>query len=513
MKSRPLALSAVLALAILTGCAPLLKSGDKNLKYVDKTADKYLSSLVLRSSSISIMAVDLADGRIILQRDPERALIPASCMKLLVTGCALETLGPEYRINTTIGYTGNIDASGTLNGDLIVLGVGDPTISTRFVDVARRRTPTGQIDSTDTFEAWADSLASHGIRRISGGLVGYTGLFGGPPLGAGWEWDDLPSGYAAEFGPLVYADDCVEAVIIPADSVGKAAVVTWSPKVNGISLSGTVVTAEQGSDPDVSFDRTLGGNQIIIWGSVPLKGEPQHRWISVHDPAAFFLNNLQAVLQRHGITVSGGTVAAVNYQGASPTGFKPLFLDPSPPLANIITITNQHSVNLYAETLLRVVGVNYRQIHPDMAGEDAFYAGRDRVREWESKLPGTASAAVMADGCGLSRQNLLSASELIKILVYMNRSQYRATFINSLARPGEPGTLQHRFLGLPTGITMHAKTGTLNRVRSLSGYLNKNNQPRVVFSFIFNNNQGPQDEAEQTIDNLVQLLALYLKEK
>jgi D-alanyl-D-alanine carboxypeptidase/D-alanyl-D-alanine-endopeptidase (penicillin-binding protein 4) len=511
VKSKSLTLTALLALTILSGCAGLLKSGDSDRKYVAKSAAKYLNSLVLRSSSWSVMAVDLADGRIIIQQDADRALIPASGIKVLVTACALETLGPEYRLRTTLGYTGRLDASGTLDGDLVVLGAGDPTISTRYVSVARRRTSTGQIDSSDTFEAWADSLAAHGVRHITGGLIGSAGLFGGAPLGSGWEWDDLPSGFATEFGPLVYADGCLETVITPADSVGKAANISYWPKVENVYLQGTVVTAEQGSEPDISFDRTLGANQIAIWGSIPLSGEPQRRWISVHDPAGFFLKNLQAALERKGITVAGGTIATATWK-SNTTGFTPLFHDPSPTLINMITVINQQSSNLYSELLIRMLGVHYRSQHPEAAGLNAFEAGRNLIRDWEATLPGTASSAVLADGSGLSRQNLLSASELIKILVHMNRSQYRISFMNSLARPGEPGTLEKRFLGLPKGITLNAKTGSLTRVRSLSGYLFKDNQPRIVFSMICNNNLGAQDEADQAMDNMVQLMALYLKE-
>jgi len=282
--------------------------------------------------------------------------------------------------------------------------------------------------------------------------------------------------------------------------------------VKQVNLNGTVATSDQGSDPDVTFDRTLGGNQIVIWGSVPLNSAPIRRWISVHDPAGFFLNNLQKALEQAGISISGGTIATATWRSTNPD-FKPLFQDPSPPLRSILDIINKQSANIYSEMVVRILGVAYRSSRPEAAGQDAFSAGRDRIREWESKLPGTASSAVMVDGCGLSRQNLLSASELIKVLVYMNRSQYRVSFINSLARPGEPGTLQTRFLGLPKGINLHAKTGSLNRVRSLSGYLAKDGQLRIVFAFICNNNLGVAEEADHTVENLVQLLALYLKEK
>ncbi|HEX7342870.1 MAG TPA: D-alanyl-D-alanine carboxypeptidase, partial [bacterium] len=205
----------IVLLALLLGCSPLLRGGSSRQARLDRATDKVLSASSFRGASWSIMAVDLQDGRILISREEDRSLIPASNIKLLGTACALETLGPDYRIATTIGYSGRLESSGTLAGDLIIIGAGDPTMSSRF------------WDSTDTFSAWCDSLLRRNIRHIQGDLIGYIGLFKGDPLGSGWEWDDLPEWFAAEFSPLTYSDGCIEITVTPADSVGRPALINW----------------------------------------------------------------------------------------------------------------------------------------------------------------------------------------------------------------------------------------------------------------------------------------------
>ncbi len=500
--------SALLFLLLLAGCAPFLTGRQGNTGYLNQSTDRYLHSIYLKGASWSVMAVDLETGRILMSHDAERELIPGSNMKLLTTACALETLGPDFRAATVVGYTGRIDPPGSLDGDLLVIGSGDPTISTRF----RENRISSQMDTTDTFDAWADSLAAKGIRQIRGGIVGYNGLFGGGSLGSGWEWDDLPNWYAAEFGPLVYADDCIEIAVLPGDSSGQPAAIRWAPELGFITVRNAVTTSDSGTAPNLGFARELGNNIISIYGTIPLYAQPQRRWVAIHDPAGFFLNALEASLKRHGIEILGSLRISSSWQ-VDDANFKVLFADASPPLSSLLRTINQLSQNQHAELLVRLLGVtNSKGETMRNSEEEAFSAGRNRIREWEAKLVGTATGFVMVDGSGLSRRNLASANEFIKVLVHMNRSQYKADFLNSLAQPGI-GTLENRFQGLPRDITLQAKTGSLSRTRALSGYLSQSGQPKIVFSFLCNNYLCASDEVDQTMENLVQLLALYLKEK
>jgi D-alanyl-D-alanine carboxypeptidase/D-alanyl-D-alanine-endopeptidase (penicillin-binding protein 4) len=498
-----------LSVLLLVGCsAPWATRRDDRLEYVSRSADKLLNNSLLRGASWSILAIDLETGRILLSRTPERTLIPGSGMKLLITACALETLGPEYRTYTTVGYTGEIASDGTLNGDLVVVGAGDPTLASRYRKTGVILRP---ADTLDTFTAWADSLRAKGITRINGGLIGVNGLFGGRYLGSGWEWDDLSNWYAAEIDPLTYADNCIEFTITPGDSVGAAAGVVWTPSLAYGSVNAQIITGDGGGSTQIQFDRSLGGNQIVLRGTIRQGSAPEKRWIATHDPAAFFLTNLREKLNAQGIPVTGEIQRLSRWNSDDPN-YRLLFVQPSPKLSQILSVINQRSVNLYSELLLRLLGDQYRKSGNSGAGyyNDPFESGRQCVMDWDAKLTGYSTGFLLVDGSGLSRRNLISADGLIKVLAHMNRSPQRDEFAQSLASPGI-GTLEGRFVGLPEGISLHAKTGSLSRVRSLAGYLGQGDRNKIAFAIICNHYLCAPEEVDQTLENLTQLLALYLK--
>ncbi len=508
MKTKQIVIVA-LSFLLLAGCsAPWATQRDDRLEYVNRSADKLINNSLLRGASWSIMAIDLETGRILVSRSPERTLIPGSGMKLLVSACALETLGPEYRTYTTVGYTGGIDPDGTLNGDLVVVGAGDPTLSSRY---RKTGTTLRASDTLDIFIAWSDSLKAKGIRKINGGLIGVNGLFGGRSLGSGWEWDDLPNWFAAEIDPLTYSDNCIEFIITPGDSVGAAARVVWTPPLSYGFVNAQIVTGDSGGSTQIQIDRTLGENQIVLRGTIRLGAAAEKRWISAHDPAAFFLTNLRENLNAQGIQVTG-EIHRVSRWNPDDPNYHILFVQPSPKLSQILTIINQRSVNLYSELLIRLLGDQYRKTRGSEAGfyNDLFEYGRQCIMDWDAKLTGYSTGFLLADGSGLSRRNLISADGLIKVLAHMNRSPQRDEFIQSLASPGI-GTLEGRFTGLPEGISLHAKTGSMSRVRSLAGYLGQGDRNRIAFAFICNHYLCAPEEVDQTLENLTQLLALYLK--
>ncbi len=509
MKPKSLNWIALLAV-VLFGCSPLLGGGDSQVKYLQAAAEKQLRNASFRGASWSLMAVDLTTNRILLARDEYRALIPASGVKLLVTACALETLGPDYHTATNLGYTGQLTWEGKITGDLVVLGAGDPSIASRFSSGNTSIEPPGM---QSRFAAWADSLRQRGIQEIEGGLIGYTGLFQGEALGSGWEWNDLAGWWSPEVSSLIYADNCVEVTIAPADTLGAPALITLNPPQSQVEVRNAILTSDSSTKAALYYNRELAQNKIVLWGSIPQNSQPQHRWISIHDPAAYFLTNLQDELQRQGIKI-GRPPRTTDLGTESRADFKLLFSDPSPPLRSLIQIINQHSHNLYSEILIRLLG---RQRHLQAAPKDtvefeAFTEGRDYLLSWHSQLPGPSSGLSLADGSGLSRRNLAGAGEFLKVLAYMNRSPHREVFLNSLVQPGT-GTLQNRFLGLPNGIGLRAKSGTLSRARSLSGYLSLKDQPQIAFSLICNNFFCAPEEIDRAMENLLQLLALYLMEK
>lgn len=509
MKRQTIYLILILTL-MLSGCSPWLMERDERLDYLQHASRQHLRSVYLKGSSWSILAVDLDKNRILLNYDANRSLIPASGMKLLTTACALESLGPEFRISTELGYTGGIDSAGTLHGDLIVLGAGDPTISTRY---AKTYTGKDSIDLDATLRNWADSIYAHGICSIDGNLVSYSGLFGGDSHGSGWEWDDLKYSFAAEISPLVYADAFVDITVTPGNGVGSPAQVEVFPNYDFLNFYTSVITSDSGTAADIHFDRTLANNIFSIWGTIPIGSNPWQEEAAVYDADTFFLVALRDILLKNGIEVKGQILAQAQARPDS-LGSSLILTHSSLPLGQIVKLINQDSQNLSAELLLRVLGAEMAAKTPAYAEDtgDAFRSGRRKVLEWEASLPGSSTGVVMVDGSGLSRRNLISASGLVKVLRHMNRSPHRSAFIHSLATPGV-GTLENRYLGLPQGIMLHAKTGSMARTRSLSGYLSTADRPRIVFSIMCNNYLCSSEEIDATMENICALLALYLKDE
>jgi serine-type D-Ala-D-Ala carboxypeptidase/endopeptidase (penicillin-binding protein 4) len=490
---------------LLGGCAASGRGSGKN--YVQQTALKYLHNIYLSGSSWSIMAVDLDAGRVLMHIDQDRCLTPASGMKLLTSACALETLGRDYRVSTPVFASRVLDSGGVLHGDLIVWGSGDPSISTRYMDTYANRLG---APYADTFISWADSLTAHGIQRIEGDLVGYTGLFGGDRWGSGWEWNELQYWYAAEISPLPYSDNCIEIKVTPGDSIDYPATFTWAPEIEGIEVTANIKTVKPTEAGIIFLDRDLQTNHIRLWGSIPQKGDIRIVRAAVYDADNFFMLALKKTLSDKGIVVTGKI--RVTDQPPDTTAGQKVFVHQSPPLSAILRVMNRDSNNLHAEIVLRLMGAELikRQDQMVKPEDSPFTVGKNRVEQWEGKLVGPAPGYVQADGSGMSRRNLISASGLVRVLSYMHRSPEQATFLGSLAYPGV-GTLRGRFSVLPKEIHLLAKTGTMTRVRSVSGYLMLSDSPKIAFSIICNNYLCDTQEVDQTIENLVQLLSLHLR--
>jgi D-alanyl-D-alanine carboxypeptidase/D-alanyl-D-alanine-endopeptidase (penicillin-binding protein 4) len=451
---------------------------------VDLTADldRIFAAPVLARALVGVHVVSLADGRVVYTRDGERRVIPASNMKLVTAAVAAERLGWDFRFRTRLEAAGTI-RQGTLEGDLVVTGGGDPTISAQGGDLA------------PLFLEWSDAAARAGIRRVAGLLIGDDNAFDDLGLGAGWAWDYLEAGYAAPSGALNYNDNLVRLEIVPAATAGRPAALSVSPRGHGLDVAEEVVTGAAGSAVDVTLSREPGSRRLTVRGRVPASGSPLIRTAAVPNPTRFFVDALKDALAARGISVSGGAWDIDDVADRPVAGSRTLLAQrESPPLSSIVGHFLKVSQNMYGETLLKTVGRT-------AGGAASAAAGREVVRQTLAAWAIAPDAIVMVDGSGLSRYNYVTADAITALLVRMWRDErHRGPFVAALPVGAHDGTLDTRMKNSLLDRRVQAKTGTISNVRSLSGYVETLAGTKLAFSMIANHFTAPTAEIDAVVE-------------
>jgi D-alanyl-D-alanine carboxypeptidase/D-alanyl-D-alanine-endopeptidase (penicillin-binding protein 4) len=424
-----------------------------------------LASPLLKQAFVGIVVEDLSTGRILYSKNEDRLFLPASNEKLLTTAAALHWLGPDYRYATKVCATGIIDSTGVLHGDLVIVGSGDPSFSRAF----------GR-DPDSIFFSWADSLKSKSVKRIEGSVLADESLFDSERLGYGWDWHYLSSWYAGEVSALSYGAGSVEIEVAPGDSAGAEGSILLSPQTSYMKVKGSVVTALPGTSSSVSVSRMPFTNEITVSGAVPV-GEEKTSWrVSVSQPEVFFVHRLTEILKADSIEVSGepGVCDSTRKQGSSL-----LFTHYSPLLDSIVNVTNRWSENLCAEMLFKTVGAK-------ASGKGTFETGARAVEEYLHTIGIDTSSCVVVDGSGLSRRNLVTPRDMVKLLDANIGRENTGVLPNSLPVSGSSGTLSERMKERPLAGRIHAKTGSLDQASALTGYAVSATGRPVAFSMLTN---------------------------
>jgi D-alanyl-D-alanine carboxypeptidase/D-alanyl-D-alanine-endopeptidase (penicillin-binding protein 4) len=456
---------------------------------------------------------DLRTGRVLYERDPDRFVMPASNMKLVTTAVALRTLGPDWRPVTMLHAVGSV-VDGVLEGDLVLVGGGDPTLGGRF---AAGDPLSGRGEALVPMRALADSVAAAGIERITGRLIGVDDLFEEESLGAGWSWDYLDAGYAAPIGALTWNENLVTVVAEPGPEPGSPATVRMEPEVGVFIVDAVVNTLGPRERGRLSVSRDLLSDILRVRGGVAVGGRPRRTTVSVPDPTRFSLLGLQTALDEQGIRVDGGVadqdvlprsehpvVIRPGYPTALPVGSRAVARIEGPPLSEILRVTNKESQNLYAETLLRLAGLEEGE------GIGSVAAGRRQTEATLLEMGIPIDRYVQRDGSGLSRYNYLSAETLTRILRGMARGRDAAVWHATLPVMGVDGTLAERGRGSPAAGRVWAKTGSIANCRALSGYLETVEGDTLTFVLIANNFTAPNRAAEYLQDLICERLVTGL---
>ncbi len=486
----------VLIFLILTGCGlhpPAAERPVWPLGQLQSEINAVLADPAFANAYWGVEIQSLKNGQYFYRRNVHKSFRPASNLKLLTTGTALVKLGTDFTYTTCLYRKGSI-SNGTLQGDLIIRGSGDPTITGRFHD--------GNMLAV--FQDWADSLKAHGIRRIEGRIVGDDNAFADEIMGEGWAWDYQSDWYAAQISALSFNDNCVDILFTPGKAVGDTVRFRLEPPTHYVRVINEVVTVPKHRAKGVFYHRERGENIVHVTGSIEI-GSPEKRdWFSVENPTWYTATVFREVLVSRGITVGGPAVDIDSLKNFGYTQSDSLCVARyrSPDLAQIVRAVNKVSQNLYAELLLRTLGKVYRN-------DGSARGGIAVVKHFLAGIGIDTARVAMFDGSGLSHLDMVTPDEMVTLLRYLYRSPVSNEFLDSLPIAGVDGSLKNRMKGTAAEANVRAKTGYISNTRSLSGFVTTQDGELLVFSILTNNYLVPTSRANSIQDWICERLANF----
>jgi serine-type D-Ala-D-Ala carboxypeptidase/endopeptidase (penicillin-binding protein 4) len=426
----------------------------------------------------SVLVVSLSSGDTLFRHDPDATLAPASNMKLFTTAAALYYLGPEFRYNTFLLTDGTV-TNGALSGDIVLYGTGDPTLSDRYG---------GKLT---VLEAFADSLLALGVQEVRGDVVGDGTYFDGAGYGEGWSDSYMDASYAAPSAALSLAENLVTLQIRPGAQAGWRPEVRAIPGGDGLGIVNQATTVA-GGRTSIRVSRAAYDGPIVVRGQIGRGGGAVLRTVPSSDPPRYAAAAFREVLEKKGIRVTGEVRSVLRAAESAVTGrtvFAPGFsqeaplrvlaIHTSPPLLEILDVINKKSHNLFAEQVLRTVG-------RVALGTGSAAAGARAVQAMLGAELGDAPADLQIyDGSGLSTLNRVSARSMIDLLSMMSRSSMWESYWSTLPEAGVSSGLR-RMQRTDAERNLRAKTGTINHVSALSGYVQARNREVLAFSIISN---------------------------
>lgn len=463
-----------------------------SLESIQSKIAQFLKRPGARSAEWGIEILDPSTNKVLIEVNADKTFKPASVLKVVTTATALEKLGPDFRFHTTVYSEGDVAPDGTLSGDLILVGHGDPNLTD----------PYGELFENPALQELAEELQALNIKKVTGDVIGDDSYFDDVPYGKGWTAKDLKTTYGAPVSALSINNNVFWVNIRPGKRNGlvNVSIEPWTTyfRIRNVGITGSAKSKR------TIYARLIPGTRTIaVSGVLPASGS-HSQYILLEKPAEVTATMFKEELQKHGISVAG-RVMVTHHGDVSPEerrSWKPLADHESVPLIRALDIINKHSQNLHAEMLLRTLGAEFKGTGTDEAGlqvvnDFLVEAGveNDKIR--------------LNDGCGLSRDNLVTPRFQTSLLQFLLTRPYFDLFLNTLSVSGTDGTLRHRLASRQVRGTIHAKTGTLAGVTNLSGYMTTKSGRNLIFS-IFTNNASAPWRVRSTIDEICSLfIKLY----
>jgi D-alanyl-D-alanine carboxypeptidase/D-alanyl-D-alanine-endopeptidase (penicillin-binding protein 4) len=421
--------------------------------------DGLLHAPALRGAQIGLLAIDTTRGTVLYSRNADQEFMPASNFKLLVGSAALRTLGVNFTYVTTV-LSSAAPHDGMIDGDLYLRGGGDALLDERDLNAA------------------AAAIASLGVKRVTGSLITDASHDDRQRLGLGWSWDDLPYSYAPVVSGLELDDGVVHVRMLPGDRPGAPVALIVHPQSRAYTIENRLRTGARGSADTSDIVRPWNQPQTIeLVGHYPL-GAPESYDLepSVPDPESYAGDVFARALAAHGVVLAGGVAS-----GTTPSHAFVLWSHDSAAMPELMAEFWYPSDNLMGELMLKELGVAY-------AGEPGTDEhGAVVERRYLRSIGVDPGTVTIADGSGLSEYDRITPRDVVAIDWY---APYRDVVLDALPLAGVRGTLEHAYVGTPAQGRVFAKTGSMNHVRTISGFVQTRTHGVVTFSFLINQWMG-----------------------
>ena len=449
--------------------------------------DDLVNNSLLQNANISLLVKNTTTNATVCEYHSKNSVVPASTMKLVTTATALELLGADFRFQTKLEMDGSVSAGGVLNGNLYIRGGGDPTLGSE------------KLGDTTFLVKWVEAIKNRGIRKINGRVIADAGLFDDEGVNPKWTWEDMGNYYAAGIYGISYLDNTYR-LVLRSGSVGTTpTVLRVVPEIANLKIDNRLMSSS------ISFDSAYfygapHSDYRTVTGEIPANRAEFVTKGDIPNPALLLAQHFSDRLIQNDVAVRDLPTDSIDRASERTT----IYTHDSPPLSEIITETNVRSNNLYAECVFKYLALQNKAVATNAEAVQVIKAF------WKSKGL-SVDQLFMYDGSGLSPSDAVSAQFFVELLSYMQtKSLNKDVFFRSLPVAGENGTLKSFLLKTPLQGKVHAKSGTISRVKSYAGYID-NKGKQLVFALLINNPNGSSKAVTRKMEEFLLQVSVGIK--
>lgn len=481
-----------LCFCILIGMIPVARA-DEAAVSSDETAlqaeiQRILNARVCREGTVGVVIMNLADNRIVFERNPDLPMKPASNQKILTTIGAMGLLSPQYQFKTTV-FQGGESSHGVLNGDLFLKGGGDPFLVKEQMWIV------------------AERVHAMGIHHVTGNIVTDSSFFDAVgEASPDWNRIKMPLWYNAPTGGLAFNFNAITVVATPGQSTGDPVTITVDPPLGNLfKIEGQPTTGPPGSRISLVLDIREKDDRchLLLKGRMPVNCGTQSYYRHINLSSLYAGHAFKYYLEQVGVTVDGNVT-----RGVTPTDAQEVVTHESQPLSALLQAANKYSNNFMIEQIVKTIGAEVVS-NPGSTAE-----GLDAIKEYFLKNGLNTEGMVLNDGSGLSRANRVTPMQLAALIAFaVNTSHFGPEFLTTLPVAGVDGTLKKRLKKNPDKRLVRAKTGLINNVVCLSGLVDGRRGQGLVFSIMINKNHSRHRDSKEVQDEIVEALLTYWKKQ